>query len=44
MKCNLVLNNYEKTLDCPCHGSRFNLDGTIINGPSKEKIKKNIDI
>ena len=38
MKCNLVFNNYEKTWDCPCHGSRFDIDGNIINGPSKEKI------
>lgn len=35
MKCNLVFNNYEKTWDCPCHGSRFDIDGNIINGPSK---------
>ena len=44
MKCNLVFNNYEKTWDCPCHGSRFDIDGNIINGPSKEKIKKSVDI
>ena len=40
MKCHLVFNNYEKTWDCPCHGSRFDIDGNIINGPSKENIKK----
>ncbi len=38
MKCHLVFNNYEKTWDCPCHGSRFDIDGNIINGPSKKKI------
>lgn len=44
MKCHLVFNNYEKTWDCPCHGSRFDIDGNIINGPSKKKIKKSVDI
>ena len=38
MKCHLVFNNEEKTWDCPCHGSRFDLDGNIINTPSTKKL------
>ena len=40
-KCNLVFNNFDKTWDCPCHGSRFDIDGNLIEGPSKEDIKEN---
>ena len=38
MKCSLIFNKYDKTWDCPCHGSRFDIDGNIISGPSIKKI------
>ncbi len=38
MKCALLFNMKEKTWDCPCHGSRFDLDGNIIEGPSTRKL------
>ncbi len=38
MKCNLIFNKQEKTWDCPCHGSRFDLDGNIIEGPATKGI------
>jgi len=34
MKCTVQWNNAEKTWDCPCHGSRFDTDGKVIEGPS----------
>lgn len=33
--CIVNWNNDEKSFDCPCHGSRFATDGTVINGPAK---------
>ncbi len=34
--CALKYNKYEHTWDCPCHGSRFELDGKLIDGPSTD--------
>lgn len=39
MKCNLVFNYIDKTWDCPCHASRFDIDGNVIYGPSVYDIK-----
>lgn len=36
--CSLIFNEVEKTWDCPCHGSRFNIDGKVIDGPSNYDI------
>lgn len=32
--CPIGLNADAKTFDCPCHGSRFHLDGTVLHGPA----------
>lgn len=37
--CKLVFNNKEKSWDCPCHGSRFDIDGNVIEGPARYDIK-----
>jgi glycine/D-amino acid oxidase-like deaminating enzyme/nitrite reductase/ring-hydroxylating ferredoxin subunit len=34
MKCIVNWNNAERTWDCPCHGSRFMIDGSVIEGPA----------
>lgn len=39
LKCNLVFNGADKTWDCPCHGSRFDIDGNLLEGPSVFPIK-----
>ena len=39
--CNLVFNKVEKTWDCPCHGSRFDIVGKCISGPANEDIGYN---
>jgi len=36
--CGLTFNEIEKTWDCPCHGSRFDIDGRPIIGPSNYNI------
>ena len=38
LKCSLLFNEEEKTWDCPCHGSRFDIDGKCIEGPSNYDI------
>ena len=34
MGCALKWNQQERTWDCPCHGSRFGADGTLLDNPA----------
>jgi len=34
MKCIVTWNASERTWDCPCHGSRFDCRGHVLNGPA----------
>jgi Rieske Fe-S protein len=36
--CSIGLNTKDKTFDCPCHGSRFHLDGTVLHGPAADPL------
>lgn len=39
MGCRLQKNPAEGTWDCPCHGSRFEAGGSIINNPAKRGLR-----
>lgn len=36
--CSLKYNEEEKTWECPCHGSRYNINGKVLDLPSKKNI------
>ncbi|MFW6090992.1 MAG: FAD-dependent oxidoreductase, partial [Actinomycetota bacterium] len=36
--CQVAWNAAERSWDCPCHGSRFDPDGRILNGPATEPL------
>ncbi len=37
--CIVAWNPTESTWDCPCHGSRFDHDGQVLNGPAIDSLK-----
>ena len=41
--CIVQWNSTETTWDCPCHGSRFDHDGHVINGPANVDLAKHGD-
>lgn len=38
--CQTGYNAAAKTYDCPCHGSRYNFDGTVMMGPAGEALMR----
>ena len=38
--CQLEWNPDEKSWDCPCHGSRFSYDGSLIDNPAQKDLSK----
>ncbi len=39
MGCIVAFNSAELSFDCPCHGSRFDTEGKVIEGPAIEPLK-----
>lgn len=40
--CALKWNPWERSWDCPCHGSRFDEQGTVLDGPANGNLKRRL--
>jgi nitrite reductase/ring-hydroxylating ferredoxin subunit len=40
--CQVAFNACERSWDCPCHGSRFDIDGTVLDGPANKRLAKRL--
>ena len=40
IKCTIAWNGSEKSWDCPCHGSRFAIDGSVLTAPATKALEK----
>ncbi|HZC53453.1 MAG TPA: FAD-dependent oxidoreductase [Mycobacterium sp.] len=40
MGCLLRFNHAETSWDCPCHGSRFDVDGQLLEGPAVDSLEQ----
>jgi glycine/D-amino acid oxidase-like deaminating enzyme/nitrite reductase/ring-hydroxylating ferredoxin subunit len=38
--CLVRFNAAERSWDCPCHGSRFDVDGTVLEGPATKPLER----
>ncbi len=40
--CTVAFNEAERTWDCPCHGSRFDVDGRVLDGPANAPLASRV--
>jgi Rieske Fe-S protein len=40
--CLVRFNGAEKSWDCPCHGSRFDVDGAVLEGPATAPLERKV--
>jgi len=38
-KCTVGYDHSRKRIVCPCHGSNFDLDGSVLNGPAEKPLQ-----
>jgi glycine/D-amino acid oxidase-like deaminating enzyme/nitrite reductase/ring-hydroxylating ferredoxin subunit len=40
MGCMVAFNRAEQAWECPCHGSRFGVDGRVVQGPAQQPLER----